>query len=322
MLDAHPAVAVAPETHFGERFVRKRRTYGVEGAAGSRAALIDAFCASRGFQQMEIDEASVRASLDAAELRGVGGQGPDDPWRPLRAALERLATERGVALVGEKTPSHALHTAALSRAFPGARFILLRRDPRAVVASWRAVRWSQRSPTEAAEIWRRYARAIRRSARVDRAHTLVLDYEKLVIETESTLRRICDFLGIAFDEAMLTYHERPSAVSPEEPHDSLTRAEPTGTRVAAWRAMLDRGDLARTEAICGAEMRRAGYRPEAPLRARLRAGAAVVPGCGASGWGGACAAAISEAVQSSGDCPFRARKSRISHCAMLTLPGK
>jgi len=144
MLDAHPLVAVPGESHFGARYVRKASRFGGEGEPGTLEALLDDFCASRAFQSSKVSQRLFRE-----EARRQAG----DPWAPLGIWLEAFAEREGASIVGEKTPSHALFVAELARAFPEARFILLRRDPRAVVASWAHVAWSKRSSIEAAGSW-------------------------------------------------------------------------------------------------------------------------------------------------------------------------
>ncbi|MAG32504.1 MAG: hypothetical protein CL908_16600 [Deltaproteobacteria bacterium] len=262
MLDAQPEIAVTPETHFGERYVRKRLRFGPDGEAASREALLDDFCASRGFRLMGLDETSFRVRARRF---------PGDPWHPLRTALEAFGERERTAWVGEKTPSHALHLLALAEAFPGSCFVLLSRDPRAVVASWQNVDWSTRSPVEAAEIWRRYMLAMRRArARLtDRCGSFT--YEELVSNPEVVLRGIGAFLGTQFDPLMSGYHDHAYEESPEEPRGSLTFSPPAAARVDAWREAVTPFERARLEAICAGEMRRAGYARESSIRSRLRA---------------------------------------------------
>lgn len=101
--------------------------------------------------------------------------------------------------------------------WPNARYIHLVRDPRAVARSsvnmgwdgnvWFAAdRW-----IEAEETWEALAQALPS----DRCMTV--KYEDLVRDPQSELTRICEFLGIEFDPAMLEFHERSTyeAISPK-----------------------------------------------------------------------------------------------------------
>ena len=61
-----------------------------------------------------------------------------------------------------------------------------------------------------AQRWQgRILRAREQAPRLE--HYLELRYEDLVLDTEMTLRKLCDFIELPFDDAMLTYHERAEA---------------------------------------------------------------------------------------------------------------
>lgn len=272
MLDSHPSIAVTPETHFGERYLTSRERGARDldfDASSSRSTAtsastleLDRFCESPVFKEMSIDERTLRerASLE-----------PNDPWRPLRLAMEDFGRRRDVSIVGEKTPSHSLHLEALAEAFPDARFLMLRRDPRAVAASWQRASWSRHSTRQIAETWCRYSRAMGRSARQIGPRCLEISYEELVRNPTRLLASICEFLGTDFDSGMLLYHERrQDSTSPEERADhALTFEQPKPARIDAWRTELSRADLREIEAICARPMAQRGYLPATSLRERL-----------------------------------------------------
>ena len=268
MLDTHSEMAVTPETHFGANYVRKRDRFGAEGEPTARRALLDEFCRSAGFREMAIDESSFRARAESD---------PKDPWLPLRIAMQDFGRLRKSSIVGEKTPSHAVQITALSNAFPDARFLILRRDPRAVVASWHRTTWSKRTSTQVSEKWRRYSHAMRRACRSLPGRFLEVRYEELVLDPAAELKAICAFLGTAFDPSMLFYYER-DASSPEEGADNeLTFEPPNPSRIDAWRAETPARELRRIEAICGHEMVVCGYARETSVRERLAMSITVLP---------------------------------------------
>jgi len=269
MLDAHPSIAVTPETHFGERHL-----------SDSRSAAVGAFCASDAFLRMQIDEDRFRRAVNEApqtpHLR-------EDPWRPLRIALHEFARCRGVDIVGEKTPSHALHLNALSSAFPRARFLLVLRDPRAVAASWLQTSWSKQTPIEVAEKWRRHSRAMRQARDSLGDRCLEVRYEELVEDPEAVLGSICSLLGVEFDSRMLRFHDRrrddPDArLPPDEGRDNSRLYGPVDpTRMGAWRHELGPRDRCRIESACGRTMIEMGYRPETPFLGRLAESLLIAP---------------------------------------------
>jgi hypothetical protein len=266
MLDAHPCVAVTPETHFGDHYVNDRDRFGRDGDPAARRALIHEFCASQGFRAM---------GIDGREFRVAAMSDPNDPWLPLRVAMFEFAGLRKVTIVGEKTPSHALYLKAIAEAFPAARFLFMRRDPRAVAASWLRTTWSTETSVEVAEKWRRYAQSMCQAYRVLPGRCLELRYEELVSTPRTVLESVCAFLGTAFDPGMLSYYERardiaPDASSPDEGLDNaLTFAPPDPSRIDAWRKEATVRDVRRVEAICGRLMVECGYELDTSMCERL-----------------------------------------------------
>jgi hypothetical protein len=269
MLNTHSEIAVTPESHFGPRHVGRRRAASVRAEPSARAAVLDAFLASPAFERMGLDEAVVRERA-MSHL--------EDPWFPLRVAMDEFGRVRNATTVGEKTPGHALHVEALAQAFPEARFLFVRRDPRAVVASWDRVVWSQRSAVEVAEIWQRYAKTLRLASRRLAGRHLEICYEELVTKTETVLRSTCAFLEVEFESAMLDYHRRAiDAKSGHGPSHALIAEPPLPARIDAWRTELGRDEQLRVETVCGREMTRMGYAPDARWLDRFRTGLHVLP---------------------------------------------
>lgn len=268
MLDSHSEIAVTPETHFGANYVSKRDRFGVAGEACARSALLDDFCRSDGFREMAIDD---------TRFRTRAGSDPKDPWLPLRIAMQDFGRLRKSIIVGEKTPSHALYIEALSKAFSDARFLILRRDPRAVVASWHRTTWSKRTSTEVSEKWRRYSQAMRHASRSLPGRCLEVRYEDLVSNPTAVLKTICTFLGTSFDPRMMFYHQRDASFPDEGVDDQLTFEPPNPLRIDAWRAETPASELRRIEAICVHEMAVYGYRRDTSVRERLPVSLTVLP---------------------------------------------
>ena len=85
------------------------------------------------------------------------------------------------------------------------RFIHLVRDNRAVLASF--LRKNPQMTTLGVSWW--LAHDLRRNLRLHRRqpakHVIHVQYEKLQQDPEAELRRLCDFLGISYDPAMLEF---------------------------------------------------------------------------------------------------------------------
>jgi len=126
-------------------------------------------------------------------------------WRlwvsTMRASAEAKAN---ASLLVEKTPGHALHMQSIRSLLPGACFVHLVRDARAVAASMLAAHrsWAgDAMPSTArwaAQVWREHVCAARATARNLPANAyLEVRYEDLRRAPTEELQRVLTFVGLA-----------------------------------------------------------------------------------------------------------------------------
>ena len=86
-------------------------------------------------------------------------------------------------------------------------------------------------------------------------------YEDLVADPEAHLRRVCEFLELRFDDAMLRYHERdPMAVAGVGGRYYHEHAnEPPMQGLRDWRTQMSRSDVLLFESIAGQDLEAFGY---------------------------------------------------------------
>ena len=177
---------------------------------------------------------------------------------------------------GDKTPGYVKHTRAVQDLLPEARFIHIIRDGRDVAVSlieeWRA---SGRvmSVTRAAERWVSKISVGREQARELRFY-LEVRYEDLVLDSESVLRRICDFIDLPWHPDMLEYHrsapERVAELVAPDATGTLSAAKrqakhawtsspPEASRIARWRTEMSADALSEYERVAGRLLAELGY---------------------------------------------------------------
>ena len=128
--------------------------------------------------------------------------------RRARARLEELrsaAAEAGKTIVIEKTPRHVRHLDSIRKLVPGARFVLLVRDGRDVVASIAAR--ANGDFESGLQRWIRDNSIVLHER--DSPDVLLMRYEDVVVDPPGQLRSLCDFLGIEFSEDLLAHHRAP-----------------------------------------------------------------------------------------------------------------
>jgi hypothetical protein len=263
MLDAHPELAIPPETHFIPAVIRAIRR------GGSADRVADRITQHRRWADF---------GLDAAELRRrIRGVDPLDAGAAIRAFYELYAEDQGKPRWGDKTPGYATKMRRIAKALPEARFVHVIRDGRAVVAS-RARRSRRPLPVDvAARRWKRRVVSTRnRSNRVE--HYTEVRYEDLIGDTEDALRGVSSFVELPFDEAMLRHHERAGERLAEIDRDLPARGgrpdlgaepriaaharadqPPDPRRADAWLDEMAAEDVAAFEAEAGDLLDTLGY---------------------------------------------------------------
>lgn len=151
----------------------------------------------------------------------------------------------------------------LARALPECRFLCIERDPRALMASLLAV--TKRDPSQAAHApsymrhWRKGVALTRRYlADPDLAsRVLLVRYEELVVDPECGARKLCDFLDVEFNPAMLALSKEGWNGNSGYEHQEKNVYRGSLDR---WINSLSPEMLATVEFLCGPEMNRTPYK--------------------------------------------------------------
>jgi Sulfotransferase family len=285
MLDAHPELAVPPETHFLPELVKASKAPGA-----TAEGLADLVVTHRRWSDFGLDPDDLRRRFARLRPFAVGDA--------IRAFYAAYAERQGKPRWGDKTPAYARRMRLIERHLPEAHFVHLMRDGRDVRLSQISFGSDPPRPGKHARRWKRRIRSTRRDgAQVD--HYLEVRYEDLVTEPERHLRRICDFVELDFDSAMLAYHQEADARLREMARDlpageellpdqsrraetseerlamhALTREPPRADRVERWREAMSDADRAEFERVAGDLLHDLGYEvatPDAPGEAPGRA---------------------------------------------------
>ncbi|HSB62038.1 MAG TPA: sulfotransferase [Vicinamibacteria bacterium] len=217
MLDAHPLLAIPPETGFVPAAAALPREG--EPARTSLLALIHGF---ETWPDFHIPADALAARFAAIPSFTV----PEG----LRAFYALYAARFSKPRWGDKTPDHGRHIPTIRELLPEARFIHLIRDGRDVALSLRPLWFAPgRDMTTLARSWAERVRTARAGAAGHPAY-LEVRYEELVASPEAVLRRIAAFLDLEFDSAMLAHHRRAGARLDE--HEA--RTHPDGRTWLTW----------------------------------------------------------------------------------------
>jgi Sulfotransferase family len=267
MIDSHPDIAIPPESHFIVRLSRSHAVYNSDGFASDE--FLRELSALPHFQRWELPTEDVKTALD---------DGPRTYPDAIRRVYSLYASHHGKKLYGDKTPSYILHVSYLAQMFPEGLFIHVIRDGRNGALSYLKQEFGPSTIGEAAIWWKRMVVAGRTAGQqLDARRYREVRYETLVESPEDTLRDLCEFIQVPFNQAMLRYFDRAAEVlsgagGRAVAHQNLHRAPISNLR--DWREEMSRDDVALFEAIAGDLLSELGYEramTRVPISAKLEA---------------------------------------------------
>jgi hypothetical protein len=268
MLDAHPDLAIPPETRFVPRLIRESR-----GSRTTPERVMSLLEQERNWADFGLDRADLLERLRAHE--------PLAPAAAVRSFFSAYAARFGKRRWGDKTPTYGRRMPMIAAAVPEACFVHVIRDPRAVADSWRRFRADRGDdPLTAAHwaaVWAATVVGTRvRATRVGRY--MEVRFEDLVEAPDATLRRVADFASLPFAAEMLDYHLRAEVrLSELAAGLPLARAQPARTaqdrigphwllveppradRIDSWRETLGEPEQREVAAVAGDLLAELGY---------------------------------------------------------------
>jgi hypothetical protein len=213
--------------------------------------------------------------INREEFEGLLGSGEAIPYRTfLNRVFGLYGKIKNKPLVGNKTPAYVRSIPTFHALWPDAKFVHIIRDGRDVclsVLNWnkaertagRYASWEE-DPVSTTALW--WERKVRK-AREDGAalgpgpyHETL--YEDLVEDPERECKRLCEFLGVPYDDAMIRFHEGRERVKPGRSAKSAWLRVTSGLR--DWRTQMCTGDVERFEAAAGDLLEELGYERAVP----------------------------------------------------------
>lgn len=179
LINAHPNISCGEETHF---------LSGLEGIVGSKWRLMKDYPFEKEYWYEKIRELFDGFKTETAEKQGKSR------W-------------------GDKTPIYVLKLDFINTLFPDCQVIHMIRDGRDVVAS-SMDRWGYRRGLSATKRWGKSVRAGQAFGRsVSPEKYIEIKYEELVLDSEGTMQRVCEFLQEPWEPELLEQGTYKSALT-------------------------------------------------------------------------------------------------------------
>jgi hypothetical protein len=268
MLDAHPDLAIPPETGFltlGEQLKGR----GDKLRKKFFQAIVNYSEPAPSWADFELSKESFWIALTEITPFSIS--------EGYRTFYRLYAARLGKSRWGDKTPIYCRYINTIRRILPESRFIHIIRDGRDAALSLRRMWFSPGWEIETqATYWRDCVMAAR-SAGIERDDYLEVRYEDLVTNTRETLERVCAHVGLTYDDCMLTYYKR----APERLKEHKGRSSSDGTIfltqqqrfeqqerttkpadptcVFAWKRTMDPDERQRFQLVAGDLLKELGY---------------------------------------------------------------
>jgi Sulfotransferase family len=262
MVNAHPQVAITPESHWIPRLFEKPWALTPGGVIEHK--LIRELGAHPKFARLGIGRQELK------KLEKLSRNGHPLTYSSLVTAIFDLYGQaQRKPLVGDKTPDYVRRISTLHGLWPEARFVHVIRDGRDVCLSMREwpklhpkpgdfVTWKE-DPVSTAAWWWGFNVRLGRDAGTPLGSGLYYEvrYEALVAFPQQECQRLCAFLDLPFDEAMLRFHE--DRARPDPGLEQKRAGLPVTPGLRDWKSQMPAEELERFEAMAGGILEELGY---------------------------------------------------------------
>jgi hypothetical protein len=262
IVDAHPQIAITPEMHWISRQFKGRNSL-------VTPELVSELSGHKRFAQFEINR---------EEFEGLLGSGEAIPYRTfLNRVFGLYGKIKNKPLVGSKTPAYVRSIPTFHALWPDAKFVHLIRDGRDVclsVLNWnkaertagRYASWEEDPISTTALWWERKVRKAREDgAALGSGLYHEMHYEDLVDDPQRECKRLCEFLGVPYEEAMIRFAEGKTRTDLPYARKTPKKAWlPITSGMRNWRTEMPVKDIQRFEAAAGNLLEELGYQRAVP----------------------------------------------------------
>jgi len=225
MLTCHSEIMIPPECAFLVWWYEKYKNWNDENQDELLESFIKDLAQSKKIEFWELDFVLLKEYLSQRNISDYASLSD-----MVYSFYIEMKSSSKVKYWGDKNNYYVKHIDLLNQLFPDAKFIQIIRDGRDVASSYKNMgqiksdsKYAPNLPSEISEIAAEWAgnnemiyTSFQKEGLIDK--TITVRYEDLVMHPEKSLKRLCDFLLIEFEDGMLNYHSenRNSFLEPKD----------------------------------------------------------------------------------------------------------
>jgi len=178
----------------------------------------------------------------------------------INVVMEAFINQEKKTIWGDKSPSHIFRLKTILEAFPKAKIIHIVRDPRSVITSqleaFNRNNFSDKNIVLKALYWNAVVKKKKKYDRIDHNNYMLCTYESVIEDTLLSIKKICQFLNVEFEQGMLSYYEKSEKYGQKDKdgiltkHHHLITKKVDKSRISRWKNRLSAFQIALIEKIC------------------------------------------------------------------------
>jgi hypothetical protein len=244
MINSHSKIAIPYESHFITKYIKSISTYGDLNDDSNLTKLLSDITSEDILNDWDF-KLTVDEFFEKIEERNLSSI--------FNVFFSCYAQHHGKCIWGDKS-DYLDRMFEIKQLFPDAKFIHIIRDGRDVANSVMKMTWGPSSIGSAANWWAEGVRLGYSMGRMlDNNHYIEVRYEDLVLEAQPTLQKLCDFIGVDYEEKMLDFYKDSKKHIPQRLLNQHYNADipPNTQRVFSWKNELSKLDNDVFQSIAG-----------------------------------------------------------------------
>ena len=270
LFNAHPNVRIAPEFPVMLFLYQQFKNVKIWDEATIRSFVDQVFYFSK-FSVRRVENLKLDKEIIVSELLKYKEVGSIQLFlKSINYFAYSVYDKKNTLWIGDKNPIYSIYIDRLRKIFPDSKFICIIRDYRDNFISIKKLAEKNiavEAPVLTLQVarWRYFIRLFLDCKRRFPDKYYILRYEDLVTEQETTVRSLCDFLGIPYDPSVFDFYKKKDDVMNvfsntiwENFHDNLLKPVNTG-RMNTWQDKLTDQQVRMADQIAGKYADRLGY---------------------------------------------------------------